>query len=1072
MIMSLFLLTCVSAFDFDNSLKYSNNDLKVDVINAFGLGEDLGSAELKSHKSVDEILRFTAGNKVTMFYELDFKDIYENGLGEVTFIDRRTGKEIKKDYEFVYWSETEKEICNDLNGTQKCFLTKERGWLPYDSKDIPKGKIKIGIKTFVDWNDWIDGQWTLAGKKVKKHADWGSLNINYDNYEIFNVSGNDTFSVPDITQVAVLIIGGGGGGGYVTTGSNQRSGGGGAGELIFNESYPVTPSSTINLYVGVGGHNQGNGTSSYFDGVEAIGGGAGGGDSKKVGDSGGSAGGGYCDTSTGYNGGTAINDIGLGNDGANGQASTRGGGGGGSGGSASAQTGGAGTTIWGLDWARGGHGGVNNNTVYHAENNTGNGGGGVQGGSTKYGGDGGIGVIIVAWNTTDNYPIVTLNSPANNTNFSVSSVTFNCTASDDIKLSNVTLKINETNNGTDSSGINNSNYIFSRVFNDGSYNWSCSASDNASHITTAPYRYFSIDANNPIVNITSPTTEDHITNYTNSTNATIEFNITFSDLNLDTCLINYNGTNQTIVCNTNQTISLPWGTHSFYAYANDTFGHWGSDSVTATWEYRVFEINKTFENETVEGNSEDFYLYVMEGSGYNIQSIVLHYNTTSDTSSLFSSGDNVTAISDIIIPSVSADTNITFYFTITMSDSVAFNSTTATQLIRNVAVDDCSVQPNLFMVLNLVDEENQSLITGDIEVYLSITNPVTSQEVLSINATYEGVQNKSFCSDPPLNQTGYLLEAEIRYSADNYSAEFYNLQNSNLANYPKTYNLYDLKEEDTTKFKLIYQGEDLVGVEGAIIQLQRKYISEGVYKIVEAPLTSSDSTAVVHIDTNTNRYKATVVKNGILLNTFENLVFICQSELTGECTLDLTDYIVPPNSVSVESLQDFSYSIDTTEDGVIDLIYSVPSGTTSTIQVVATQQDIIGTETICNTTVSSAGGSIECTYTDSIQDSYIDYKVYKDGTPKAEKSYIVKDDLRADFSGVNYFILFIFGLSLIFMALTSPEWIILNSILTIIVGGATWLLRGMDFVLGLGAIAWLILGAVIIFMKMQKQEDH
>ena len=42
---TIFLLTSISAYDFDNKLSYSNNDLKVDFKNAFGLGKDLLSGE-------------------------------------------------------------------------------------------------------------------------------------------------------------------------------------------------------------------------------------------------------------------------------------------------------------------------------------------------------------------------------------------------------------------------------------------------------------------------------------------------------------------------------------------------------------------------------------------------------------------------------------------------------------------------------------------------------------------------------------------------------------------------------------------------------------------------------------------------------------------------------------------------------------------------------------------------------------------------------------------------------------------------------------------------------------------
>ena len=197
---SMFLIGNVSAFEFDNKLTYSNNDLKVELRNSFLLIPTtyIGTAELKSHSSVTEIKQFGYGKEeIVMYYDFDFLEIYEDGLGEVYFTDERTGKEIQKDYSFVYWAnETyEKNIYEEQcsissNGTNFCedvFVGKENSlrevWKPYNSKDIPKGKIRIGLKTYVNQEDYIDGIWTIAGKRIEKHATWeGGLNVDLTHY--------------------------------------------------------------------------------------------------------------------------------------------------------------------------------------------------------------------------------------------------------------------------------------------------------------------------------------------------------------------------------------------------------------------------------------------------------------------------------------------------------------------------------------------------------------------------------------------------------------------------------------------------------------------------------------------------------------------------------------------------------------------------------------------------------------------------------------------------------------------------------------------------------------------------
>ena len=156
MLMMVFLVAPVSAVAID----YTDNDMTAHVKDTilFGLiniGEQ-GTIELKSHSSVDEILGVGLGWQVTMYYDTNFGKAHQEALGDVTFIDMKTGLEVEKEWKYVYWgTETrEEERCleyqKDNNIYQTC-INKEmvdfiyEGWLEYNSKDIPKGQIRIGI---------------------------------------------------------------------------------------------------------------------------------------------------------------------------------------------------------------------------------------------------------------------------------------------------------------------------------------------------------------------------------------------------------------------------------------------------------------------------------------------------------------------------------------------------------------------------------------------------------------------------------------------------------------------------------------------------------------------------------------------------------------------------------------------------------------------------------------------------------------------------------------------------------------------------------------------------------------
>ena len=203
LLLGMFLITTVSALDFDNWVNYENNDMKVRIVNALNFGEELGTAELKSHKSIDEILQVAPGsNRITMYYDFNFKEIYENGLGTVKFINMTNGKTINKNYNFMIWDTIIEEIneysttCNEVyNATiksmsQDCntIITRthpeeRKGWVKLDTNNIPKGEVRIGLATDVNIGETIDGIWTIAGKEIKKHAAWtADLNVGLVSY--------------------------------------------------------------------------------------------------------------------------------------------------------------------------------------------------------------------------------------------------------------------------------------------------------------------------------------------------------------------------------------------------------------------------------------------------------------------------------------------------------------------------------------------------------------------------------------------------------------------------------------------------------------------------------------------------------------------------------------------------------------------------------------------------------------------------------------------------------------------------------------------------------------------------
>jgi len=102
-------------------------------------------------------------------------------------------------------------------------------------------------------------------------------------------------------------------------------------------------------------------------------------------------------------------------------------------------------------------------------------------------------------------PDVTLNSPDDASTTATPTNTFNCSASDDVELTNVSLLINNSIVFTNTTGTNGTDYLFPYTLTGtGTYNWTCSATDNSNETTTETVRTLIYLDNSPDVTLNSP----------------------------------------------------------------------------------------------------------------------------------------------------------------------------------------------------------------------------------------------------------------------------------------------------------------------------------------------------------------------------------------------------------------------------------------------------------------------------------------------------------------------------------------------------------------------------------------
>ena len=132
-------------------------------------------------------------------------------------------------------------------------------------------------------------------------------------------------------------------------------------------------------------------------------------------------------------------------------------------------------------------------------------------------------------------PSITLNSPVVDANYTtLQNVTINFTAYDDVNLADVKLYINGALNQTNASGINDSNYLFNVGLYDGDYTINGVATNNQSETANSSSVRFVINTT-PFIEFVTPT----FINNTNTTSPYIPVNVSLTETYFDNITFNF-----------------------------------------------------------------------------------------------------------------------------------------------------------------------------------------------------------------------------------------------------------------------------------------------------------------------------------------------------------------------------------------------------------------------------------------------------------------------------------------------------------------------------------------------------
>ncbi len=569
----------------------------------------------------------------------------------------------------------------------------------------------------------------------------------------------------------------------------------------------------------------------------------------------------------------------------------------------------------------------------------------------------------------------------------------------------------------------------------------------------------------------------------------ISINYTVIDAHLQRCWYNstWNLTTTYLTCNQNLTnITLPvYGIdHTVFIYANDTFGN--ENVISKSISIDAIEIAQSYLNTTTEGTLSTFQINLTIPSSKVITIKDLFYNSTNNGAGTLTNiaENNYSIIKTIEIPNIVTKGNVTFYWNISLDDGTIFQSAETNQTVSAFSIDDCSVQGTLVLNYSLKDEETQSVISisptlnSTVDIDVNIFTIDTSTLIINYSARYINDTNPQICIiDEVLNSTQYKMDVVTKYEATSYATEYYNIQSFTLTNntIPQNINLFDLASADSTEFLITFKDETFALVEGALIDITRYYVDEGLFKTIEIPKTDSDGQTMGHFVQNDVIYTLIISKEGEILATFNDKVAICADATIGDCKMNLNSFSTGVPTTDFDTLYNLNVATTFDEDARrITTIFNTQDGSVTTVQLNATQFTGYGNTTVCSHLLTSSSGTLICDIPESFGNVTVVARLYSSSSPdRLVKIYwfSIEEDAMDIFGYTGIILVFILILTIPFLMISSTIGMIIGTFIGLIIAALLNFYEGGSL-LGTGStIIWAIIAGGIIIWKIAQRGE-
>jgi len=675
-------------------------------------------------------------------------------------------------------------------------------------------------------------------------------------------------------------------------------------------------------------------------------------------------------------------------------------------------------------------------------------------------------------------PTITLYSPTDNLVTSNMNVNFIADVTDDFKITNVSYYLDSVLQETNSSGIKNVNYTFINTLTEGSHTWYFKAYDNDSNPTDSLTRTITRDTTNPQVIITIPKNTTYYTsNYTTSNSTDIWLNWTASDINLNMCWYD-NGSINIITCNSNTSLSVPFGTYNYRFYANDSVNNTHSDLRQSTYSYVYFENAHTYNPTSTETFTETFTLNLTLGSGVTLTSAYFNYNGTTYNPSLISNGNMKILSKSISIPDVSSTQNATFFWTLN-SNQFDYNTTALNQTISPLSIDNCTA--------NTIQILNYTIYNEGTRATLPAIQNTSSEISLRLGGDVKGIEYKqynlsttqnpiSICINASLGSQNYRLDTEIQYNADDYVTEYHYLNNYTLNSSitPKNISLYLLQSTDSQEFLITYKDTNLIPIEGAYIETWRQYIGIGKFLPVEVSKTDNDGRTIGHFVLNDEIYNMYVYEKETreLKAVFQNVRAFCTDVTTGNCQINIQEQISYNNPGGLSNYLNVIGSENYNDDTKTYTFDFTTINGAKKINLTIYKYDTYLSDVVCSEEDTATSGTFTCVIPASYYNGSVMAQIYVDDELYSTNLFYVSDLQEQGLNAGGFLLAFLLIITLPLLALGSGPMTLIFFIIGLVLVGGLYLVNFGGFIGGFSAFLWLVIAGIILLIKSSKRREQ